>query len=234
MKPAGPYRAGRRLANLIAPDRRRLHAFLLCLFGLLAGGLLVLVGPKIATAFTPSEPPGYEIVVRVESDHAPVPGALVFKNQHPIGGTDAAGSAVVRLRGVEGEVVDLWVRCPRDFEDQPKSFSVRLFHLSGQRLPEYSVRCTPRLRHVVIGIKADGGSNLPVVYLNKTVTRTDSSGAASFAVEAAPGAHLQVTLDTSERPDLSPENPTKLFVVGREDEMTVFEQHFEHADGAPL
>ena len=87
--------------------------------------------------------------------------------------------------------------------------------------------CPPTLRRVVVAVKAENGPNLPVVYLNKVITRTDVSGAAHFALEVAPGAQFQVTLDTGENTKLKPPSPSKPFTVPQHDDILVFDQKFE-------
>ena len=51
------------------------------------------------------------------------------------------------------------------------------------------------LRRVVVAVKAENGPNLPVMYLNHAITRTDPSGAARFVLDVAPGAQFKVTLE---------------------------------------
>jgi hypothetical protein len=59
------------------------------------------------------------------------------------------------------------------------------------------------------------------------VTRTDAAGAASIALEVAPGSQFAVALDTGGRQDIKPINPSKLFVVSTQDEVFLFDQKFE-------
>jgi hypothetical protein len=83
------------------------------------------------------------------------------------------------------------------------------------------------LRSVVVAVKSENGPNLPVMYLNRPVARTDAAGAAHFLLQMAPGAQFVVTLDTSENAKLKPANPSKPFTVGQNDDIFVFEQKFE-------
>ena len=59
------------------------------------------------------------------------------------------------------------------------------------------------------------------------MTRTDSAGAASFALEVPAGAQFIVSLNTNERKDLKPLNPAKLFVVSQQDDVFLFDQRFD-------
>jgi hypothetical protein len=59
------------------------------------------------------------------------------------------------------------------------------------------------------------------------VTRTDAGGAASFALEVPPGSQFTVALNTIERRDIKPISPSKLFVVGQQDDIFLFDQKFD-------
>jgi hypothetical protein len=109
-----------------------------------------------------------------------------------------------------------------------KPTSVRLTRFADKsKVPEYTVACPPMLRRVVVAVKAENGPNLPVVYLNKVITRTDVSGAAHFALEVAPNTQFQVTLDTAENSRLKPISPSKPFTVPSHDDILVFDQKFD-------
>jgi len=58
------------------------------------------------------------------------------------------------------------------------------------------------MRRVVVAVRAENGPNLPVMYLDRAVTRTDAGGAASFALEVPPGSQFTVALNTIERRDI--------------------------------
>ena len=80
---------------------------------------------------------------------------------------------------------------------------------------------------MVVAVKAENGPNLPVMYLNRMITRTDASGAAHFALEVAPNTQFQVTLDTSDNTKLKPPSPTKPFTVPQHDDILLFDQKFD-------
>ena len=106
---------------------------------------------------------------------------------------------------------------------------MRLARTRDGRGPVFKVACPPTTRQVVVAVKAENGANLPVLYLGKVITHTDDSGAAHFALQAAPGEQFQVTLDTSgkEGEKLKPLSPSKPFTVGTGDEIFVFDQKFD-------
>ena len=180
-------------------------------------------------SFEPPPPAPFQIFVRVESDPGrAVPGAVVTRNDKALAATGADGRALLTLPGAEGEITDVTVKCPASFQSPAKPVSLKLTRLADKtKIPEYSVACPPTLRHVVVAVKAENGPNVPVVYLNRAMTRTDASGAAHFALEAAPGTQVLVTLDTTEQGRLKPPNPSKPFTIGQTDDILVFEQKFD-------
>jgi len=177
----------------------------------------------------PPPTPPFQIFIRVDSDPGhPVAGATVSRNNKTLATTNPDGRAMLTLNGAEGETTDVVVKCPDAFTSPTKPTSIRLTRFADKtKVPEYTVSCPPMLRRVVVAVKADNGANLPVVYLNRVITRTDVSGAAHFALEVAPGAQFQVALDTQESPRLKPPSPSKPFTVGQHDDILVWEQKFE-------
>jgi hypothetical protein len=193
---------------------------------LAALGLSACLGCK---GLDPPPPPPFQIFVHVDSDPGhPVTGATILRNNRILGTTGADGRAMLTLHGAEGETTDVDVRGPSPFTSPPKPMGIRLTRFDDKsKAPEYAVSCPPMLRHVVVAVKADNGPNLPVVYLNKVITRTDASGAAHFALEIAPNTQFQVTLDTSEYNRMKPVSPTKPFTVPSHDDILVFDQKFD-------
>ena len=171
----------------------------------------------------------FQIFVRVESDPGlKVAGATVTRGGKLLGTTGPDGRAMLTLSGVEGETMDVTVKCPETLASPVRPPTVKLARFADKtKVPEFSVSCPPLVRRVVIAVRAENGPNLPVVYLNRPVTRTDPSGAAHFVLEVAPGAQFQVTLDTSESTRLRPVSPSRPFIAPPRDEILVFDQKFE-------
>lgn len=177
----------------------------------------------------PPPAPPFQIFIRVDSDPGhPVPGATVSRNSKTLATTGPDGRGMLTVSGAEGETTDVNIKCPDAFMSPSKPTSIRLTRFADKsKIPEYTVNCPPMLRRVVVAVKAENGPNLPVVYLNKVITRTDLSGAAHFALEVAPGAQFQVTLDTGENTRLKPVSPSKPFTVPQHDDILVFDQKFD-------
>lgn len=191
---------------------------------LFLSGALVLGG-----CAEPPPPEPFQVSVKVDSDPGkPVVGANISRANRPLGTTNAEGRALLKIGGVEGEITDVTVTCPEGFQTPTKPLSIRLTRLAEKsKVPEYAVQCPPAMRRVVVAVRADNGPNLPVMYLDKAVTRTDASGAASFALEVPPGSQFTVALNTVERKDIKPINPSKLFVVNAQDDVFLFDQRFD-------
>lgn len=177
----------------------------------------------------PPPPPPFKATILVEGDPGfPVAGATVTRDKKLLATTAATGRAEIVLDGPDGQTVDAEIRCPEGLTSPAKPISMRIARNTGSSAaPEFRVACPPKTRHVVVAVKADNGPNLPVTYLDKVIAVTDASGAAHFAVDAAPGTQFQVGLDTGENPRLKPASPTKPFTIGQSDEIFVFEQKFQ-------
>jgi len=95
--------------------------------------------------------------------------------------------------------------------------------------PEYTVDCPKAARTIVVAVRADSGPNLPVMFLNREVARTDVSGAAHVLLEVPPNQMFSLQLSTAadDAKDLRPQNPTATFEVKQEDAVFVFDQKFK-------
>lgn len=194
------------------------------------GSLAIAVA--LAGALSCAEPPPpepFQVSVKVESDPGkPVQGASISRSSKLLGTTDAAGRATLKIPGVEGEISDALVTCPEGFLSPTKPINIRLTRLADKsKMTEYSVQCPPSKRYVVIAVRAENGPNLPVMYLDKPVTRTDAAGAASFALAVPAGTTFTVALNTDERKDIRPISPAKIFAVSSQDDVLLFDQRFD-------
>lgn len=192
--------------------------------GLVSGGFLAIGCGSI----DPPPKPTFRFAFLVEGDPGqPLPGASISRSKQVLGTTKNDGRAELTLTGDEGTTVDAEVKCPEGHTSPSRPVPMRLTRVADGRATEMKVACPPMQRHVVVAIKADNGPFLPVVYLGKTLTKTDASGAAHFALDAPPGTQLSVTLDTGDNSRLKPPSPSKLLTVGQSDEILVFDQKFE-------
>jgi hypothetical protein len=187
------------------------------------------LGASSCKDLEPPPTPPFQIFIRIDSDPGkPVTGATISRNGKPLATTGPDGRAMLTLNGAEGETTDVSIKCPDAFNSPAKPTSIRLTRFADKsKVPEYTQSCPPSLRRVVVAVKAENGPNLPVMYLNRMITRTDASGAAHFALEVAPNTQFQVTLDTAENTKLKPPSPTKPFTVPQHDDILLFDQKFE-------
>jgi hypothetical protein len=176
-------------------------------------------------------PPTFAVIIRVDSDPgAPLPGATVTRKDHVIGVTGPDGKVSATFQGIEGDVLEVKVACPAGFETPKAPVPVPLRRLSENRAAEYTAKCPPTFRKVVVVIRADNGPYVPVMHLNEVVARTDASGAATFLANVKPNEELQFTLKTSadkafERHE--PIDPVVGYLVQPMDEVVVLSQEFK-------
>ena len=179
----------------------------------------------------PPPAPPFEIVVNVSSDRGhPLPGAVIMKGGKEGPSTGADGRVSVKIAGVEGETVDLMVKCPADYVSPTKAIAVALRRVSGSKLPEYEASCPPAVRHMVVAVRADNGGNLPVKVLDRVVGYTDPNGAFTYALPLRPGDGVEMMLDTSGNPLLSPKNPSTMLTMKPYDDVVTFDQKFQVAE----
>ncbi len=169
----------------------------------------------------------FEFAVHVQSDDGrPIVGAEIVSSAGTVR-TDAEGHASLVTRGHEGDRQPHVVRCPKEYQSPstPLLVSLRRGFEKANR-PVYDVTCVPTKRTVVVSVRLEDGADLPIVYLGKTLARTDASGAAHVLLHVEPDEPFRLTIDTSEpgRENVRPENPSAELAVGQADDLLVFEQ----------
>lgn len=174
--------------------------------------------------------PAFEMLVNVESDPGrPLGGAAITVNGKERATTAQDGRARVVFHGQEGETRELWVKCPDGFQSPARPIVASLRRISDPaKLPQYDATCPPLERTVIVAVRTENGPNLPVMYLDKEVARTDASGAAHVLLKMKPGDSFELVLSTAERGNerLRPQNPSAPFTVRAQDDLLLFEQHF--------
>jgi hypothetical protein len=181
------------------------------------------------SALEPVPPPPLEVVVRIEGDPGrPIPGAALLYNGQKVSESHDDGVAQIKLNGKEGETFEIAVTCPEGFQSPQRPLQVILKRLAdATKKPEYDVRCLPTTRTAVVAVRAEGGANLPVLYLGREIARTDSAGAAHVLLKQKPDEPFDLVLGTAENERLRPQNPFASFVLKDRDEVFVFDQRFE-------
>lgn len=183
---------------------------------------------KMSAQPPPAAP--FTVAIAVEGDPGqPLTGAEILRSDKTVATTGPDGRAEITLAGADGETIDASIKCPAGHTSPARPVSIRLARTEDGTAPVVKVSCPPTQRRVIVAIKAENGANLPVVYLGKVITRTDASGAAHIALDVAPGAQFEVTLDTAENARLKPPSPSRPFTVGQSDDILLYEQKFDVA-----
>ena len=171
----------------------------------------------------------YELVVHVESDPGrPLAGARVQHAGRELGVSATDGRVSVRATGNEGERVELELTCPTGFRSPESALSVTLRHAGGSsERPEYFAACPPLLRKLVIAARLEHGQNLPIRYLGRELARSDGDGVAHLLLEGETDKTVELTIDTSEQPQLRPKSPSARFRIGDHDDVVVLAQSFQ-------
>lgn len=188
--------------------------------------------------FDSAPAPTFPIVIRVDSDPGiPLSGATVLRKDQVIGQTGPDGRLAITFQGTEGDVLEVHVHCPAAYQTPAAAILVPLRQLSDSKPPEYSAKCPPNLRKVVVVIRAENGPYLPVMHLNQVIGRTDGSGTATFLANVAPNESLEFTLQTSADAAFkrhSPIDPKVQYLVQPSDEVVVLNQIFSVAKAPPV
>ena len=171
----------------------------------------------------------YELLVHVESDPShPLVGARLLRGGHALGVSGADGRVAVRATGSEGERIELEVACPSGFRSPQAPLNVTLRHAVGSsERPEYFAACPPLTRKLVVAARLEHGVNLPIRYLGRELARSDGDGVAHLLLEGETDKTVELTVDTSEQPQLRPKSPTARFRIGNQDDVVVLAQTFQ-------
>ncbi len=172
--------------------------------------------------------PSYPVEIIAHGDaEKPLAGVEILLGKRTVGTTDDAGIVRLSLKGNEGDVAVLSVKCPDTFASPEASLSVGLRHFAeGSPPPRFETRCVPLVRSFVVGIRTENGARLPILRLNKVVGKTDDFGVAHVLLQAAPHDQVVLTLDTTDSPLLRPQKPTLTFAAPDHDELVLLEQKF--------
>jgi len=174
----------------------------------------------------PPPPPAVTITVhtRTETGTA-VADAAVFAGPTLVARTDREGLARLDIRGAEGETFYVRVDCPTGYRSPTEPLSVRRLGIAAATAaPRYDVVCH-ELRHtMVIGVRAEGGPDLPILYLGKEVARTDRSGAAHVTVAMDVHERIELTIATAGKDNekIHPQNPVAVFEMPDHDDIQLF------------
>jgi hypothetical protein len=172
-----------------------------------------------------------EFLVQGDEDQ-PVAGAMIAISGKPAGASNASGQLELALQGFEGDRLKVSLTCPTGWISDPEESmlilrTVQSLGAQGRRAVSHGLRCKPTKREAVVVVHIEGASNLPVAVDGNPALRTDEHGFAHIYVNRDPNSRIEVTLDTSENEKLLPQNPKRVFELGDQDSLFVFEQAFK-------
>jgi hypothetical protein len=196
------------------------------------------VAATLAGCVRRSPRPATHVVVRaLSASGAPVRGAVIYAGPTLIARSDAEGRAPLDVNGDEGEAFDVRVQCPGGYQSPAEPLTLRNLRIAtpGNAAPEYTVTCHETRHALVVVVRADGGPDLPVLYLGKEVARTDGSGAAHVSFDMDVHDRIELVLGTSgsENEAMHPQNPASVFEMPDHDDVQVFSVTFTRDRKAP-
>lgn len=221
--------------NAHPSPREQPHAHARAALAAARAALAVGLAASALSCSSQAPPTKYPITLRVVTGQRPMPGAQIVIHNRVQGATDQTGSFRMKMPGQEGSTVEVTVRCPNGFTSPATPLPVVLRSTialdRGQRERgsgiETTVECPPSHRVAAVIIRTPGRGNIPIVYDNQVITRTDPQGVAHMIFRVAPSQQLQFRLDTSGYPQLRPANPTVTVNTRANDEVYVATQNFE-------
>jgi len=178
---------------------------------------------------------GHPVLVRAVDDRGqPVAHVEIAAENSGLGVTDASGRSLLHVPGSEGQRVEFKVTCPAGYERMRERPSVVLQR--GAASPgtepaaaapvELKLTCETKKQAMVVALRT-GQPGLPVLLRGQPVAQTSATGTAHVLLLEPAGSSVQLTLDTSESPDLRPESPKRAFAVAASDGFGVWDQSFE-------
>jgi len=192
--------------------------------GVLMFGLLVAAGCE------PQKEQPFQLIVHITDDNnAPMAGIAVSAGKIPLGSTDATGTLERKLDSPEGTTILLGAEAPKLYKPVTpvKVVLRRLAGLSGQgSVPIEQTLMLEAKEHKYAILLKTGIPNLPVLAFGRQAAVTDENGAAMFLHQGEPGEELKVEIDTSQRKELQPQNPTATVVLPPHSDAQLIEQRF--------
>lgn len=170
----------------------------------------------------------FALEVQVESDPGiALADARILHEDRERGRTGQDGRLRLSLTGREGETTSLRVVCPDEYRSPDAAIPIALRTLVGtDSLPRYRVTCPPHLRSLVVAVRSQHASGLPVTYRGREVARTDATGAAHVLLKVPPKEQVTLVLDTSVDTQLRPKNPELSVDMPFDDKLVLFDQGF--------
>lgn len=196
--------------------------------------LLVSVAALSGCGGTEAPRPTFRALFDVTTETGePVMGAKIFVGDRAAGSTGNDGRLVADFPAIEGDTLDLSVRCPETLVDPtavPPLTVVSTHTVEGANSATPMKRtfvCARAEREIAVVIRAPKGANLPVLVDGKQVATTNEDGNAHIVITRLPtDGPVSVQLDTSAQPALVPKSPRREIPNRGEDKLVLLDQEF--------
>ncbi len=177
----------------------------------LVGSALVLLSSCAlgCSAFEPPPPPPPQpIQVRVSGEPGEAMQDIpIVLDGKEIGRTNAEGVGSFTFDGEDGRPFTLTIACPTGFVTSVRPLELVLRRMD--RAPLYDFQCVSTDRAVLVAVRSEGASDVPIKYLGREIARTDAEGYALVHLVPKSGEIVHLTFDTSDpkHAALRPVNP---------------------------
>jgi len=174
----------------------------------------------------------------LNDDGAPLAGAIWTTNGSALGETGIDGVLRLNLRGREGQSMRTALSCPEGYVAPDAVPEIRLAHArrisdKGAQPVMIEVVCSRTARDIVLVMHAEHAPFLPLLVDGKLAGSTDADGNAHVLLRVDRSVHkVDVAIDTSARPDLTPKSPARSFELDGRDGVLVFAESFTRTLGA--
>lgn len=191
-----------------------------------AGSLSLLVLAATTSCAKRVQPPLQTFEVRVHDyAGAPIDGASLLAGTRVVARTSATGLASLSFTGREGDLLAIDVRCPAGYAPPAEPLLIQWLAVDGGGVASHLARCR-KLRHrLLVAVRAEGGPNLPILRLGRTVGTTDASGAATLMFDLDVDERVELTLSTESlaKEKVTPRDPTAVLDVQDADAVKLFD-----------
>ncbi len=157
----------------------------------------------------------------------PLPGVTARVGAVVLGKTDEQGTVAIKLRGRDGQRLNVHLDCPPNHTPPKRPLEVALFHYASDATPEIKAVCEQERVAEAVVVRTLGARNVPLYARGERLGTTDAQGIAHVLVHGAPGENVDLSFDTSELPELRPASPSVRILLGNHDDVLLAEQRFE-------
>lgn len=197
-----------------------------------------LIGPALIIIFSIACSPQesalkqYEIqFIGKTNNGEPLPNMIIVADGKELGKTDNTGQLATSLAGIDGQRIDLNASCPDGFRgptEQPE-LVLRTFESVDPTSSNHTtleIVCTASERYAVIAVKTQI-PDIPVLFQGESIARTAETGVTHAMLKLPIDSNIRLELDTRRRPDLRPQNPSRIFSIEKEDTFMVWNQELK-------